>query len=187
MFNCSCYLLCYFLYPFNYSSYLLFSQHIQDLIAPAVTVDIVEFINRHIEHDLLLICKVLNKNEDDAKLSIHILLKKLLKNTNKNSKFLSCFIFEIQSGYISSTTLPGLTFWHILEFVRSKRNRRTKHNLSFSFRHHIIYTEKYLLTWLNCFEYNSSFRLVWYKNHFFVCWYFRCNESRTTEKQRWKR
>ena len=61
----------------------------QDLIAPAITVDPVEFITRHIELDLLLIGKVLNKNEDDAKLSIHILLKKLLTNTNKSSTFLS--------------------------------------------------------------------------------------------------
>ena len=55
------------------------------MIEPPITGDVLEFLSRHIDHDMMLICKILNKNEDDAKLAIHILMKKILMTTNRNS------------------------------------------------------------------------------------------------------
>ncbi|XP_066922902.1 E3 ubiquitin-protein ligase rnf213-alpha-like [Clytia hemisphaerica] len=57
---------------------------IHALITPNPTKDVIQFFTEHVLHDLYLIKKGLNLNEDRAKLVVHLLLKILMKNTNKN-------------------------------------------------------------------------------------------------------
>lgn len=80
-------------------------QDIKDLIEPPITGDVLEFLSRHIDHDMMLICKILNKNEDDAKLAIHILMKKILMTTNRNSMLQLIFNYTC----ILSTNLSSFT------------------------------------------------------------------------------
>uniref|UniRef100_A0A7M5U071 RZ-type domain-containing protein n=1 Tax=Clytia hemisphaerica TaxID=252671 RepID=A0A7M5U071_9CNID len=67
---------------------------INALITPNPNKDVIQFFTEHVLHDLYLIKKGLNLNEDGAKLVVHLLLKLLMKNTNKNG--------VLQAQYLST-------------------------------------------------------------------------------------
>jgi len=57
------------------------------LITPPIATDVFQFLEQHIKHDLFLLRKIFDKNGEDTKLLIHLLLKSLMMNTNKNGKY----------------------------------------------------------------------------------------------------
>jgi len=73
------------------------------LVTPAIlTANVIVFLEEHIRFDLYLLGKAFNKNAEDTKLLIHIMLKLLLCNTNRNSKFRSYPVGKITKKTVRS-------------------------------------------------------------------------------------
>ena len=71
------------------------------MITPAIKTDnIINFLNEHIRHDLLLIGKTFMKNGEETKLLLHLLLKFLLCDENKTGKF--ALIYRMSQKNVSA-------------------------------------------------------------------------------------